>query len=72
MYGKTNQNAPIEEPTLNRRYIGCEPDLFVNWQVVEDVTIAFRYGLFFPGDAIPSGNADHVRQFLYSGVTYAF
>ena len=72
VYGKTNLNAPIEEPTLNKRYIGCEPDVFVNWQVAEDVTLAVRYGLFFPGDAIPSGNANHVRQFLYSGVTYAF
>jgi hypothetical protein len=72
VFGKTEQNAPIDEPTTSRHYLGVEPDLFVNWQITEDVTLAIRYGVFFPGAAIPSGDAGHIRQFVYSGLTYAF
>jgi hypothetical protein len=72
VYGKTRLHAPIDEPTNNTRYLGIEPDAFINWQITEDVTFALRYGLYFPGAAIPSGDQNHVRQFLYVAVTYAF
>jgi hypothetical protein len=72
VFGKTLQDAPIDEPTADRHYLGCEPDIFINWQIVDDVSFALRYGLFFPGDAIPAGDQNHVRQFLYAAVTYAF
>ena len=72
VFGKTRRDAPIDEPTSDNRYLGCEPDVFVNWQITDDVTFAVRYGLFFPGAAIPSGDQNHVRQFLYAAVTYAF
>ncbi|MDB5303022.1 MAG: hypothetical protein JWM97_571 [Phycisphaerales bacterium] len=72
VFGKTNRDAPIDEPTGNSRYLGTEPDVFVNWAITEDVTLAVRYGIFFPGQAIPSGNQDHIRQFFYAAVTYAF
>jgi hypothetical protein len=72
IYGKLTRNAPVLEPTGNRTYLGFEPDFFANWTVLDDVTFAFRYGIFFPGAAIPSGNPDHLRQFVYASVTYAF
>jgi hypothetical protein len=72
IYGKLTRNAPVLEPTQNHTYLGFEPDFFVNWTVVEDVTLALRYGIFFPGEAIPSGNPDHLRQFVYASATYAF
>ena len=34
-----------------------------------DVTLALRYGIFFPGSAVIDDNA---RQFFGAGVTYAF
>jgi outer membrane murein-binding lipoprotein Lpp len=71
-FAKTERDAPIDEPTGTGRYLGFEPDVSVNWQITDDVTFALRYGVFFPGEAIPSGDAHDVRQFLYSGVTYAF
>ncbi len=71
VFGKTFTRAPIDEPTKDRRYLGVEPDLFVNWRPVDDVTFIARYGLFFPGAAIPSGQPNFIRQFLYAGVTYA-
>jgi hypothetical protein len=71
-FGKTRTQAPIDEPTENDRYLGCEPDLYVNWQLTEDITFITRYGVFFPGSAIPSGTSNDIRQFVYAAVTYAF
>ena len=70
MYNKLDSNAPIDEPTFDKSYLGFEPDLFINWQITSDVTIALRYGIFFPGSAIVSD--DDPRQFIGAGVTYAF
>lgn len=72
VFGKTLAQAPIDEPTSNKHYLGCEPDLMVNWQITDDLTLIARYGLFVPGAAIPPGKSDFLRQFLYLSVTYAF
>ena len=69
MFDKLKRGGAIDEPTEDRRYLGWEPDVFVNWQVTDDVTLVMRYGLYFPGSAIPK---DDTRQFFYAGVTYAF
>jgi hypothetical protein len=71
-FGKTTIHAPIDESTTNSRYLGVEPDIFVNWRATEDITLLLRYGLFFPGSAIPDGQPNYIRQFLYAGVTYEF
>jgi len=68
-FAKLRRSGAIDEPSDNQRYLGWEPDLFLNWQVADDVTFVLRYGIFFPGDALPSD--DH-RQFFYAGLTYAF
>jgi len=67
---KFRDDAPIDETTTDDRYLGWEPDVYVNWQVTSDVTFAFRYGVFFPGAAIVAD--EHPRNFLYMGVTFAF
>jgi hypothetical protein len=82
VYGKTQEDAPIDEPTIEGvRYLGVEPDFFLNWQMTSDLTLAVRYGIFFPNDdAFPSrpelggGNSDpgEPRQFFSVSVTYAF
>jgi hypothetical protein len=71
VYGKTDRDAPIDEPThAGGRFLGVEPDLFLNWQLSSDVTLALRYGVFLPhGDTIVS---DQSRQFFFAGVTFAF
>ncbi len=71
VFGKTLVHAPVDEPTLDKGYLGVEPDLFLNWRPVDDVTVLVRYGLFVPGSAIPAGQPRFVRQFLFAGVTYA-
>jgi hypothetical protein len=70
LFGKLLESAPINEPTSDDRYLGWEPDLFVNWRVTSDLSLAVRYGVFFPGSAIVTN--DDPRQFFYIGVTYAF
>jgi len=77
---KYQDDAPISEGTKDDSYLGWEPDGYINWQVTSDVTLAFRYGVFFPGTAIEDdgpgativGTDDHPRNFVYLGVTFAF
>jgi len=70
LFGKADADAPVDEPTNDRTYLGFEPDLYFNWGITSDVTLATRYGIFLPGDGIAG---DHrVRQFLYSGLTFSF
>jgi hypothetical protein len=70
LLSKLRSNAPIDEVTTDERFLGVEPDVFINWQVLEDVTFTFRYGIFIPGDGVVADGK--MRQFLYAGLTYAF
>lgn len=74
VFAKFEKDAPIDEPTKeDERYLGFEPDLYINWQITSDITLALRYGVFFPGSAIDDGDADdHPRHFFFTGVTFAF
>jgi hypothetical protein len=70
VFNKMERDAPIDEPTLEGRYLGWEPDVFLNWQITSDVTLALRYGIFFPSsDTVIS---DDSRQFFFAGLTFAF
>jgi hypothetical protein len=68
---KLQGHAPIDEATADHQYLGFEPDLFVNWQVTSDLTLAVRYGAFFPSNRA-FGQNDDVRQFLFAGLTFSF
>jgi hypothetical protein len=70
VFGKFESDAPIDEPTTADRYLGVEPDLFINWRLSSDVTLALRYGVFFPGEAIV--NDEDERHFFFTGLTFAF
>jgi hypothetical protein len=70
LFDKFLERAPIDEPTTGGRYLGWEPDVFMNWQITSDVTLAMRYGAFIPGHIIESSNK--VRQLFFTGVTVAF
>jgi hypothetical protein len=68
---KLQEDAPIDETTEeDSRFLGVEPDLFVNWQITSDVSFALRYGVFFPGNAIVAD--EHPRNFFFAGLTFAF
>ena len=73
VFGKMLRDAPIDEPTGDQRYLGVEPDLYLNWQVASDVTFVLRYGVFISNhDAFGTGPAGDSRQFFYGGLTFAF
>lgn len=72
---KLNRSAPIDEDTSSKTYVGFEADFFANWQITSDVSLAVRYGVFFPGAAIGGlfANTDHdPRHFLFTGLTFSF
>jgi len=71
LFFKIDDNAPISVSTTTDSFVGGELDFLFDWQITSDVTFNLRYGVFFPGDAIPTGQ-DDIRHFIYGGVTYAF
>ena len=70
VYGKANDDAPIDEPTGDSPFLGWEPDFFLNWQIKSDVTLALRYGVFFPDSEAFAD--DDVRHFFSTSLTLAF
>ena len=70
IFNKLNSDGPIDEVTADERYLGWEPDIFLNWQITSDLTMVLRYGIFFPSD--DAFGSDEERQYFYGGMTYAF
>jgi hypothetical protein len=70
VFNKMREDGGIDEATSSGRYLGVEPDIYMNWQMSSDVTLVLRYGLFFPNDDVIAN--DDTRQFFYGGVTFAF
>ena len=70
VFAKYDEDAPIDEITGENRFLGWEPDVFLNWQLTSDLTLALRYGAFFPNDEnFPN---DNTRHFFFGGLTFAF
>lgn len=70
VFGKMREDGGIDETTNSGRYLGVEPDFYMNWQISSDVTFVLRYGVFFPnGDVIEN---DEARHFFFGGLTFAF
>lgn len=70
VFNKMREDGGIDEVTNSGRYLGVEPDIYLNWQIKSDITLVLRYGVFFPnGDVIAN---DDARQFFYGGLTFAF
>jgi hypothetical protein len=70
VFNKFLEDAPIDEPTNDHRFLGVEGDLYLTWQVASDVTFSLRYGGFIPGPSIEGDSS--LRSFFFAGVTYAF
>jgi hypothetical protein len=70
VFNKMERDGGIDETTFDGRYLGWEPDVYLNWQITSDVTLVLRYGVFFPnGDVVQQ---DDARQFFFGGLTIAF
>lgn len=70
VFHKFRAEAPIDENTGNESFLGIEPDVYLNWQMTSDITLALRYGVFFPNE--DNFGLDEPRQFFYGGMTFAF
>ena len=70
LFNKLEKNAAVDEPSNNQRYLGWEPDFYLNWQFTSDVTFSARYGIFFPESGALQNTEN--RQFIFLQVTYAF
>jgi hypothetical protein len=70
VFNKMREDGGIDEVTQSGRYLGWEPDVYLNWQMTSDVTLVLRYGVFFPNDDVIV--VDDARQFFYGGITFAF
>jgi hypothetical protein len=71
VFAKEDSSAPIDQPTTpGQKFLGWEPDLYINWEITSDITFTARYGAFF-GNAAAFA-APRARQFLYTGATFAF
>jgi len=70
VFFKADDEGGFDEPTNDESYLGFEPNIYVNWQITTHVSLAMRYGIFFPGDAIQAD--DKNRQFFFAGLTFAF
>ncbi|MGD0464806.1 MAG: hypothetical protein ABSB74_20160 [Tepidisphaeraceae bacterium] len=71
VFAKENSQAPIDQPTTpGVKFLGWEPDAYVNWEITSDVTLTARYGAFFGNPA--AFLQPRARQFLYTGATFAF
>ena len=69
-FGKMDRDAPIDEPTNDHRFIGWEPDVFLNWQMTSDLSVAVRYGIVFLDE--DTFTIDDARQFFSVTLTFAF
>jgi len=71
LFTKVDGNAPISVPTLpGASYLGAELDITIEWQVLSDLSIDLRSGVFIPNGAA-FGESDP-RYFVFLGVSYAF
>ena len=70
VFNKMREAGGIDERTETGRFLGVEPDVYLNWQVTSDVTLVLRYGAFFPNTDVIENH--ETRQFFYGGLTFAF
>jgi hypothetical protein len=52
--------------------VGSEYDFNVDWRLMSDLNMSFRYGIFVPNTSIFADVESEPRQFFYVGVTYGF
>lgn len=70
LFGKFRTQAPIDEPTNLRTFLGGEIDLFINYRITSDLAVSARYGIFLPGEAVAGSEA--ARDFALFSVVLSF
>ncbi len=74
LYVRQDSNAPISVPVNfgGSNLVGSEYDFNVDWRLMSDLNMSFRYGIFVPNTSIFADVESEPRQFFYVGVTYGF
>jgi hypothetical protein len=74
LYARLDPEAPISVPVNfgGSSLVGSEYDFNVDWRILSDLNMSFRYGIFVPNSPLFSEVESEPRQFLYVGATYAF
>lgn len=70
LHNKLDSNAPIDEETNNKMFLGFETDVYLNYRITSDLALNARYGAFFPGEGI--AGPKHVRHFVLVSATISF
>lgn len=71
LYWKHKETAAISDPTANETsgYLGWEMDYYANYRITNDLSLTFRLGEFFPGEAYSETDP---RYFFLAGLTWSF
>lgn len=71
LFWKNHRDGAVSDPTATGQsgYLGCELDVYANWEITHDLAWTARYGVFFPGSAFEDQTT---RTFLLVGMTWSF
>lgn len=70
-FWKQKKNGGISDSRadLPNRFLGMEPDVFLNWNILSDLALDSRFGIFYPDDAY---SLKKNRTYFSLGLTYSF
>jgi hypothetical protein len=66
-FWKASGSGGLEEASTDSRYVGCESDIYLNWQLTSDLTVSVRYGVFFPESGLVAD--DDERHAFFASIT---
>ena len=71
---RIDPSAPISVPVNfgGSNLVGSEYDFNVDWRLLSDLNMSFRYGVFVPNSSVFTDAESSPRQFFYVGATYGF
>jgi len=74
LFGRILSNAPLSFQTQpgGTNYVGGEVDFSVEWRLLSDLDLSFKYGIFMPNQSAFFPSQSATRDFVYIGGTFAF
>lgn len=74
LFGRILSNAPLSFQTQpgGTNYVGGEVDFSLEWRLLSDLDLSFKYGIFMPNQAAFAPSQSGTRDFVYIGGTFAF
>jgi hypothetical protein len=74
LFGRISANAPLSVQTQpgGTNYVGGEVDFSLEWRLLSDLDLSFKYGIFMPNQSAFAPSQSGTRDFVYIGGTFAF